>query len=77
MAHGIILDDEPDTTTQKDAMQYDTPGFWKRVKLTSVVKGWDTTTIEVPSTIFLSLLPPHVQTHNTHTTTHSHHTHNR
>ena len=40
MAHGSILDDQPDTSFHNHIMQYGVPGCWKKVTLSSVVRGW-------------------------------------
>jgi hypothetical protein len=40
MAHGSILDDQPDTSEHDHIMHYGVPGCWKKVTLSSVVRGW-------------------------------------
>jgi hypothetical protein len=66
MAHGKILDDEVDTSMQDKAMQYGDPGYWKQVALSSVVKGWAPTVLQVLFPRMSCNTTPHVHT-NTNT----------
>jgi hypothetical protein len=51
MAHGTILDDEPDTNHQDTMLQYDADGYWKLVAITTVVRGWGATSLEVSASV--------------------------
>jgi hypothetical protein len=48
MAHGVMEDAEPDVSHQKRCQQYGNGiGYWRRISLTSVVRGWANTVLEV------------------------------
>jgi hypothetical protein len=48
MAHGKMVDDEPDVSSQKLCKQYGTgTGYWKLIKLDKPLRGWGTTAIAV------------------------------
>jgi hypothetical protein len=45
MAHGSILDGEPDTSHSSEMLQYEHSGYWKYVDITSVARGWGATAL--------------------------------
>ena len=65
MAHGTVLDDEPDTTCQESMLQYDSNGYWKYVDITTVARGWGSTCLEVSFHVWIVFLCRYTHTHTT------------